>query len=161
MVTTRRTLYWLLVFLTTGGFIAHAQVKGKLMEAKGTFEVKVAPAEATEFEKSNELTRYTLQKVWSGDFEGTSRGEMLGGDASTGAMAYVAVERITGKLAGKTGSFMFSHQASMMKGDPKSGMMRIVIVPNSGTGELAGIAGSLTIDIHDGKHSWVLEYTLP
>ena len=130
------------------------------MEAKGTFEVKVTPAEGSEFEKSNELARYTLQKVWKGDFEGTSTGEMLGGNASTGAMAYVAVERMTGKLGGKTGSFMFSHQASMMKGDPKSAAMRIVIVPNSGTGDLAGIAGSLTIDIHGGEHAWVLEYTL-
>src|ERR1700761_1626809 len=102
------------------------------MKATGTFEEKVTPVDQTDFEKSNELNRYTLDKVWHGDFEGTSKGEMLGGDASTGAMAYTAVERMTGTLAGKKGTFLFRHGAHMMKGDPKSAVMRIEIVPNSG-----------------------------
>jgi hypothetical protein len=157
-----RPLRWLLLMTVLCGIAAHAQTKGKAMQATGTFEVKVAPAEPTEFEKTNALVRYTLEKVWHGGFEGTSRGEMLSGDAPTGAMAYVALERMNGTLAGKTGTFVFTHQASMMKGNAKSGVMQIAIVPNSGTGELAGIAGSLTINIDaTDKHSWVLEYTLP
>jgi hypothetical protein len=132
------------------------------MQAKGTFDVKVAPADASEFEQANHLARYTMEKVWHGDFEGTSKGEMLGGDEpSTGARGYVAVERMTGTLAGKTGTFMFAHQASMLQSDPKSAVMHISIVPGSGTGQLAGIAGTLAITITDGKHEWVLDYTLP
>lgn len=135
---------------------------GKKMKASGTFEVKMGPTDASEFEKTAELGRYTINKVWHGDFEGTSVGEMLsGGEASTGAMAYVAMEKMSGKLAGKTGTFVFMHQASMMKSDPKSGVMKIVVVPQSGTGELKGITGTLMINIDAGKHLWVFEYELP
>lgn len=156
-----RRVLWLLIIAVLCCALATAQSKGKPMQATGTFEVNVAPQEATDFEKANGLNRYTMQKTWHGGFEGTSRGEMLGGDASTGAMAYVAVERMTGTLAGKTGTFILLHNANMMKGDLKSAVMHITIVPNSGTGELTGITGTLTINILDGKHTWVLEYMLP
>jgi hypothetical protein len=142
---------------------AVAQKGTKTMKATGTFEVKMGPTEPSEFEKKAELGRYTVDKVWHGDFEGTSVGEMVSaGEASTGAMAYVAIEKMSGKLAGKSGTFLFTHAATMMKSDPKSGVMRIEIVPGSGTGELKGITGKLTINIDAaGKHSWVLEYELP
>jgi len=81
---------------------------------------------------------------------------------STGAMAYVAMEQVTGKLGGKSGTFYLAHKATMTKGDAASGEMSIVIVKGSGTGELAGISGQLTIIIDaSGKHSYVLEYELP
>jgi hypothetical protein len=80
----------------------------------------MTPAEPTDFEKANDIARFTSEKTWHGDFEGVSHGEMItGSTASTGSMAYVAVERMTGKLNGRQGSFTFSHRASMMKGDAR------------------------------------------
>lgn len=133
------------------------------MEARGTFEVKVTPAEATTSEKGMGVSRYEIVKDWTGDFAGTSRGEMLTSfTESTGAMAYVAMEQVTGTLHGKTGTFYLAHKATMTKGDTASGEMSIVIVRGSGTGDLAGISGTLTIIINaSGKHSYVLDYELP
>jgi len=141
----------------------HANTGGQHMEAKGTFEVKVVPAEATTFEKGMGVGRYEVVKDWAGEFVGASRGEMLTTlTESTGAMAYVAMEQVTGKLGGKSGTFYLAHKATMTKGDAASGEMSIVIVKGSGTGELAGISGKLTIIIDaSGKHSYVLEYELP
>jgi Protein of unknown function (DUF3224) len=78
-------------------------------------------------------------------------------------MAYVAVERMTGKLNGRQGSFTFSHRASMMKGEAIStGDLSVTVVPNSGTGELTGLTGSLMIHIDaQGKHTWTFDYSLP
>ncbi len=133
------------------------------MEARGAFEVKVTPAEATTFEKGMGVARYEVVKSWAGDFAGTSKGEMLTSfTESTGAMAYVAMEQVTGKLGGRSGAFYLAHRATMKKGDIASGEMSVVIVKGSGTGELAGIWGELTIVIDaSGKHSYVLEYALP
>jgi hypothetical protein len=136
---------------------------GKHMEAKGTFEVKVTPSDATAFEKEMATARYEINKTWAGDFAGTSKGEMLTSfTESTGSMAYVAIEQMTGTLAGKTGTFYLSHTATMTKGDAASGEMHIVVVKGSGTGELAGISGQLKIIIDaTGKHSYVFDYELP
>jgi hypothetical protein len=77
-------------------------------------------------------------------------------------MAYVAIERMTGKLNGRQGSFTFAHRASMMKGDVSAGELSVTVVPNSGTGELTGLAGSLMIQIDaQGKHTWTFDYSLP
>ena len=133
------------------------------MKGTGTFEVRVTPAEATLFEKGMGVSRYEIVKDWVGDFVGTSKGEMLTSlTESTGSMAYVAMEQVTGKLGGKRGTFYLAHEATMTKGDAASGEMKIVIVRNSGTGELAGISGGLTIIIDaSGKHSYVFKYELP
>ena len=133
------------------------------MEARGTFEVKVSPAEPTSFEKSMGLARYELVKTWTGDFEGTSKGEMLASSTeSTGGMAYVAMEQMTGELGGRSGTFYLAHRATMTKGDASSGEMQIAVVKGTGTGKLAGIRGDLTITIDStGKHSYVFEYDLP
>jgi hypothetical protein len=142
---------------------AAAPQGGKHMQVKGTFEVKVTAAEATAFEKETGVGRYEVDKVWDGDFVGTSKGEMLTSfTESTGSMAYVAMERVTGKLGGKSGSFYFAHMATMKKGDAASGVMKIVVVKDSGTGELSGLSGELTIVIDaKGGHSYVFEYELP
>jgi hypothetical protein len=131
--------------------------------AAGTFEVKVAPAEASEFEKAAGLSRYTLEKTLHGDLEGTARGEMLASaEEANGAMMYVAVDKVTGTLHGKQGGFTLLHRATMIKGDAASAKMEIVIAAGSGTGELAGIAGTFTIVIDaKGGHSYTMEYTLP
>jgi hypothetical protein len=88
---------------------------------------------------------------------------ITGSTASTGSMAYVAMERMTGRLNGRQGSFTFSHRATMMKGDaPSAGELSVMVVPNSGTGELSGLTGSLMIHIDaQGKHTWTFDYSLP
>jgi hypothetical protein len=136
---------------------------GKHMEAKGTFEVKSNPQEATAFEKGMGVGRYEIDKVWLGDFSGTSKVEMLSSyTESTGSMVYVAIEQMTGKLGGKSGSFYVAHKATMTKGDAASGEMNIVVVKGSGTEQLAGLSGQLTILIDaTGKHSYVFDYQLP
>jgi hypothetical protein len=132
------------------------------MHATGTFAVKVLPAEAPALAKDAGLGIFSLDKSFSGELEGTSKGEMLTGNTdSTGAMAYVAIERVTGKLKGRSGSFLLMHNASMLKTDPASGVMQVVVVPQSGTGELAGLSGKMIIHIEGGKHSYDFEYQLP
>jgi hypothetical protein len=131
------------------------------MHARGTFVVKINPVEASALSQEAGIGRMTIDKTFSGDLEGTSKGEMLTGSTeSTGAMAYVAMERVTGTLNGRSGNFLLMHNASMLKSDPASGVMQVVVVPHSGTGELAGLSGKLTITIDGGKHSFDLEYQL-
>ena len=133
------------------------------MQAKGTFEVKITPAEGTTLEKEAGIGRMTIDKTWSGDLAGTSKGSMLtSATESTGAMAYVALEKVDATLNGKTGSFYFSHNATMKKGDAASGALNIYVVAASGTGGLAGISGELTINIDaKGGHAYVFNYELP
>jgi hypothetical protein len=132
------------------------------MHARGTFVVKISPTDVSALGQEAGIGRMTIDKTFSGDIEGTSKGEMLtGGAESTGAMAYVAMERVTGKLNGRSGSFLLMHNASMLKSDPASGLMQVTVVPQSGTGELSGLSGKLTITIEAGKHSFDLEYELP
>jgi Protein of unknown function (DUF3224) len=162
-----------LVLLTAsqlGGWTAEAQNEmatidrrqAMTMHAKGTFVVKISPAEASPLAQEAGIGRMTIDKTFSGDFEGTSKGEMLtGGAESTGAMAYVALERVTGKLNGRSGSFLLMHNATMLKSDPSSGTMQVVVVPHSGTGELTGLTGKMIITIEGGKHSFDLDYQLP
>lgn len=129
--------------------------------ARGTFEVKVAPLggeEGPEGEGTAGLGRMSLDKVFHGDLEGTSVGQMLTvGTPTEGSAAYVALETVTGALAGRKGSFVLLHGGTINRGEQS---LSITAVPGSGTGELAGIAGGMTIEIHDGEHSYDLEYTL-
>jgi len=133
------------------------------MQAKGTFEVKITPTEDTALEKEAGIGRMTIDKTWSGDLAGTSKGSMLtGATESTGAMAYVALEKVDAKLNGKSGSFYFSHTATMKKGDAASGVLKITVVAGSGTGELAGLNGELSITIDaKGGHAYEFNYELP
>src|ERR1700689_2821715 len=143
---------------------AAAQKETHMVHAEGSFDVKMTPAEPTEFEKANDIARLTSDKTWHGDFEGVSHGEMItGSTASTGSMAYVAIERMTGKLNGRQGSFTFAHRASMMKGDvPSAGDLSVTVVPNSGTGELTGLTASPVVPIYPhGTHPWTFDYSLP
>ena len=118
------------------------------MRAKGTFEVKVTPAEVSPVGKDVGLTCYSLEKTFHGDIEGTAKGEMLASSTeSTGAMAYVAMDHVTGTLGGRSGSFYLAHTATMRRGDAASGVMKVVVVKDSGTGKLEGLSGELTIII--------------
>jgi hypothetical protein len=101
-----------------------------------------------------------LDKQFHGDLEATSKGTMLA--AGTGAKGssggYVALEIVTGTLKGRTGAFILQHTGIMNRGVPS---LTVTIVPDSGTGQLVGLAGKMTINIADGKHFYDLEYTLP
>lgn len=124
--------------------------------ATGTFTVDMKPLTPAPAEG---LGRFSIDKVIHGDLEATTKGEMFsGGDYKLGAAGYVAIEMVTGTLAGKHGSFALQHMATMDAGGPK---MNVVVVPGSGTGELKGIAGLFTIIIAEGKHTYDLEYSLP
>jgi hypothetical protein len=125
--------------------------------ASGTFEVKLAP-QAPEDANDPALARMTLDKRFHGDLEGTSKGQMLSvGTAVQGSAGYVAIERVTGTLHGRSGSFVLQHNATMDRGKPS---LNIIVVPDSGTGDLAGLTGRMSINIADGKHSYEFEYTL-
>lgn len=127
-----------------------------MRHAHGTFAVEIKPLPSP---PADGLSRYSLKKQIHGDLEGTSQGEMLGGgDPHKGAAGYVAIEMVDGTLNGKAGSFALQHSATMDASGPK---MTITVVPGSGSGELAGIAGSFTIKIEKGQHFYEFDYTLP
>lgn len=127
--------------------------------ATGTFEVKVTPVPAEENVGDVTIGRLALDKQFSGALTASSKGQMLGFQGEpAGTGGYVAMERVNGTLDGKKGSFHLQHIGTM--GDGKF-EMNVSVVPGSGTGELAGIAGKMTIVIEDGTHSYVLEYSLP
>jgi hypothetical protein len=126
------------------------------MHAKGTFDVKVAPA-AEDQADSSTLGRYSLDKQYHGDLDATAKGEMLTAIDGKGSGAYVAVERVTGTLNGRKGSFVLVHKGTMAHG---STQLEITVVPDSGMDQLTGISGKLNIIIADGKHSYNFEYSL-
>jgi len=124
--------------------------------ATGTFEVKLTPQDDKSEDKL--LGRMSLTKQWHGEIEGSSTGQMLtGGDVNTGSAGYVAMEKFTGTVKGRKGTFILQHSATMTKG---KGDLLITVVPDSGTDDLRGIRGKLTIKIENGKHFYDLEYGL-
>ena len=128
------------------------------MRATGTFDVKLLPL-ANDFAESAALGRMSIDKQFHGDLEGSSQGQMLSFMTSVkGSAGYVAMERVTGKLSGRSGSFVLQHSATMDRGAPT---LSISVVPDSGTDELTGLTGKLNIIIADGKHSYDFEYSLP
>ena len=129
--------------------------------AEGTFFVNVAPVEASPIAHQGDLARMTLDKTFAGALSGNSKGEMLiANTQATGSMAYVALERVTGTLDGRAGSFVLMHTGTMMKSDPTSAELHVSVVPGSGTDELTGLSGTMKITNQSGQHSYVLEYLL-
>jgi hypothetical protein len=126
--------------------------------ATGSFEVKLTP-QSDDHLQNTTLGRMSIDKQWHGDLEATSKGEMLtGGDVAKGSAGYVAIEQVTGVLNGRSGSFILQHNGTMTRGTPQ---LTISVVPDSGTGQLAGLTGTMTIKITDGKHFYDFAYTLP
>ena len=125
--------------------------------ATGSFEVKLNPqdegAEAA-------VGRMTLDKQFQGDLEGTSEGQMLmaGSESVQGSAGYVAIEKVTGTLNGRRGTFYLQHNATMNRG---VGELNIVVIPDTGVDQLTGLSGSMNIVIEAGKHSYEFEYELP
>jgi len=131
--------------------------KETTMTARGTFDVKVTP-QPQDDSAGGPFGRLFLDKQFHGDLQGASKGQMLAaGTAVEGSGAYVAFELVNGALNGKRGSFILQHKGTMRKGVYE---MSVTVVPDSGTDELAGIAGAMTIIIEGGKHSYEFEYTL-
>jgi hypothetical protein len=120
----------------------------------GPFDVKLNPQPT-----DSELTRMSIDKVFHGELEATSKGEMLAAQTAVkGSAGYVAMEKVTGKLKERSGSFILQHSATMNRGTPQ---LSITVVPDSGTGQLEGITGKMNILIEGGNHSYEFDYTLP
>ena len=130
----------------------------QVSHAVGTFEVKMKPEALSETAAMTALGRMSLDKVYSGQLEATSQGEFLSAmGTEKGSAGYVAMERVTGTLDGKAGSFVLQHTGTMNRGTPT---LSVTVVPDSGTGELVGIGGTLRIDIVEGKHNYEFAYSL-
>jgi hypothetical protein len=126
--------------------------------AKGIFEVKSIPQIWSASSTDDALRRCLLDKHYSGDLEAISHGQMLSISTGVkGSAGYVAIEKLIGTLQGRNGTFVMQHNGTMNRGEPK---LTISIVPDSGTGELRGLQGTMTIEVADGKHSYELAYTL-
>ena len=126
--------------------------------ARGTFEVKLTPQASDRQPEEGALGRMWLDKEFHGDLEAIGRGQMMTAMTDVkGSAGYVAIERVRGTLRGRTGSVVLQHAGTMTRGAPS---LTITVVPDSGTEELAGLRGQMTISITDGKHSYELEYAL-
>ncbi len=130
-----------------------------MKHAKGTFEVKIEPVAMEQPGGGAVLGRLSIEKSFAGDLVGTGRGEMLSARTPVESSAgYVAIERVTGTLEGRSGAFVLLHRGVMTK---EGRELRITVVPDSGSGGLSGLAGELAIEIVDGEHFYDLEYSLP
>jgi|SRR5271165_345123 len=126
--------------------------------ASGPFEVKLTP-QPQEPAGDASLGGMAIDKQFHGDLEANSKGQMLtAGTSVKGSAGYVAIEKVSGLLHGRSGTFVLQHTGTMTRGAPQ---LTITVVPDSGTDQLAGLSGRMTINIVDGKHSYDFEYTLP
>jgi hypothetical protein len=129
-----------------------------MQRAVGRFTVSIEPADQVECDGAT-LGRMQLAKAFEGDLVGRSEGQMLTAMTPVkGSAAYVAAEWFSGALNGRHGGFALIHRGVMSAGDQE---LVITIVPDSGSGELSGISGSLSIDIRDGQHFYTLDHVLP
>lgn len=137
-----------------------AVTQTKVFHAKGTFEPKLVPQPPDDKAEGSTLGRMVISKKFHGDLDATSEGQMLTAMTDVkGSAGYVAIERVTGTVGGRRGSFVLQHMGTLDRGAPQQS---VTIVPDSGTGELAGIMGTITIQIAaDGTHSYDFAYTLP
>jgi|SRR5450432_3456891 hypothetical protein len=126
----------------------------------GEFEVKLNPQKADNPEaESAGLSRMSLDKQFQGALEASSKGEMISVMTEVkGSGVYVAIERVSGALNGRRGSFILHHRGVMTRGTPE---LSVTVVPDSGTGELTGLTGEMQIRMPDGKHFYDFSYSLP
>ena len=129
--------------------------------AKGPFDVKLNPQPLALEDDGEGATRarLSIDKRYHGDLDAGSKGEMLSAMTGTqGSAGYVAIEKVTGTLGGRSGTFVLQHHATMARGTPH---LEIVVVPDSGSGDLAGLTGSMNIVIAEGgKHFYEFDYDL-
>jgi len=128
-------------------------------QARGTFEVTLKPVGEPDAMSGVALGRLSLAKQFHGDLVAVSKGEMLTALTGVeGSAGYVAIERVTGALNGRQGSFVFQHSGLMNRGAQQ---LSITVVPDSGTGQLTGMAGTFSLNVVDGEHFYIFEYSLP
>ncbi|PXX34907.1 uncharacterized protein DUF3224 [Undibacterium pigrum] len=128
-------------------------------KASGKFEVKLSPQAAAPGIEAARLGRMTIDKQFYGDLQAHSLGEMMSAMGEIkGSAGYVAIERVSGTLLGKKGSFVLMHTGTMNRGQPQ---LTIQVVPDSGTDELTGISGTMGIDIREGQHFYNFDFNLP
>ncbi|MDP1889308.1 MAG: DUF3224 domain-containing protein [Gemmatimonadaceae bacterium] len=127
--------------------------------ARGAFDIKMSPQSMAHAVEGSRLTRYSLDKQYHGDLVATAIGEMFAAKPSEQSSAgYVAVEHVNGSLHGRRGTFILQHSGTMTRGVPT---LSVSVVPDSGTEDLAGLTGTLTIIIEGKKHFYEFEYALP
>jgi hypothetical protein len=128
------------------------------ISATGTFEVKITPQAPDGTSEESSVGRMLIDKQFHGHLEAVSKGQMLAVRTGVeGSAGYVAIERVSGALNGKTGTFALQHSGTMTRGVPE---LSVTVIPDSGTGELAEISGSMTIENAAGKHSYRFDYLL-
>ena len=129
------------------------------MRATGTFDVKITPQASDLAPEGPNLGRMSLEKQYHGDLDGAAKGEMItaAGMAVRQSAAYSAVERVSGSLHGKKGSFALQHTGVMTRGTPS---LNVTVVPDSATGDLAGLTGRMDIIIEGKQHSYVFDYEI-
>lgn len=128
------------------------------MHAVGTFDVKIAPV-TDDKAADPAIGRMLIDKQFHGGLQGSSKGEMLasGTGAKGSSGGYVAMERVQGSLNGAAGTFVLQHSGKMNRGEPS---LSVTVVPDSGTGELTGLTGTMKIDIVNGVHHYEFSYSL-
>jgi hypothetical protein len=133
--------------------------ENQMKRATGSFEVTLQPLSNSEVTSDPLFGRLLLTKKFNGDLTATARGQMLSsGTLTKGSAGYVAIDQVTGTLEGRQGSFVLQHTGSMNRGVPT---LSIMVVPDSGTDELTGLSGTLSINIIDGKHFYDFIYSVP
>jgi hypothetical protein len=164
---SRRTVVLATVLITTSLMTTPSAAQSTVQAAartsqvaKGTFTVKMTPSAESGFgDTTANLGRMALDKVFEGDLVAVGKGEMLTSLTMTkGSAGYVAIERVTGTLHGKTGSFVFQHSGAMNRGAQN---LSIAVVADSGSGDLVGLEGVFKLRIESGKHFYEFEYSLP
>ncbi len=136
-----------------------ANPKESTMTASGTFEVTMIP-QAPDSAAAGPFSRLVMDKRYLGDLEATGQGQMLAFQSAVeGSAGYVAMELVSGALAGRAGTFALQHVGAMKGGAIE--VFTVTIVPDSGTGDLTGIAGELVITFEGSRHLYELRYTLP
>jgi hypothetical protein len=127
--------------------------------ARGEFVVKLLPLTFEGEPEGSKIGRMSIDKTIAGDLVATTKGQMLSAMSEIkGSAGYVAIEKVDGALKGKRGTFVLQHTGVMNKGNPS---LLVTVVPDSGTGELVGLAGQFNISVAGGKHSYEFKYTLP
>lgn len=127
--------------------------------ATGEFVVQLLPLAFEGQSEGSKLGRMSIDKTISGDLVATTKGQMLSAMTEIkGSAGYVAIEKVEGSLKGKKGTFVLQHTGTMNQGSPS---LSVTVVPDSGTGELVGLAGQFNIIIAAGIHSYEFTYTLP
>lgn len=124
--------------------------------ASGPFEVTLVPLASAWSGDPAPLARMSIEKQFTGDLSATSQGEMLSASTAVkGSAGYVAIEKVTGRLHGREGTFVLQHTGTMDRGTPS---LSIHVIPDSGTGALSGLTGNMQIVIDNKQHSYIFDY---